>query len=146
MIFALGAMMVGNSPDELPIPRLDADMELLEKHLIGMAGGFMGFLIGAYLIARYLPSVPVANKLILAGPQESVQIRSGGDAGPAPEPTVQPGEEGVALSSLRPSGVGRFDDKRIVVVTRGELIEAGSKIKIVAIDGNSIVVKESKGA
>jgi membrane protein implicated in regulation of membrane protease activity len=34
----------------------------------------------------------------------------------------------------------------MVVVTRGELIEAGSKIKIVAIDGNSVVVKESKEA
>jgi len=147
MIFALAAMMVGNSPDELPIPRLDADMELLGRHLMGMAGGFMGFLIGAYLIARYLPSVPVANKLILAGPQESAQVRRGGlQAGPAPEPAVQLGQEGVAMSQLRPSGVGRFDGKRINVVTRGELIETNSKIKIVAIDGNSIIVKELKGA
>lgn len=51
------------------------------------------------------------------------------------------GKEGVALSLLRPSGMGEFDEQRIDVVSEGTYIEAGTKIKIVSIEGRRIVVK-----
>ncbi len=51
------------------------------------------------------------------------------------------GKEGVALSLLRPAGMGEFDDQRIDVVSEGSYIEAGTRIKIVNIEGRRIVVK-----
>lgn len=63
-----------------------------------------------------------------------------------PEPATQNrpelvGREGVARSDLRPSGVATVDGERLDVVTRGELVEAGARIRIIENRGNRIVVK-----
>lgn len=52
------------------------------------------------------------------------------------------GTAGEALSTLRPSGIARFDDKRIDVIADGEWIEAGQPVKISSTaDGHISVVK-----
>jgi membrane-bound serine protease (ClpP class) len=50
------------------------------------------------------------------------------------------GAEGLAESLLRPSGIARLNDKRYDVVTRGEMIEKGARIKVIEVSGNRIVV------
>lgn len=54
------------------------------------------------------------------------------------------GKEGIAISVLRPSGIGNFDGIKLDVVTEGEYIPSGSKIKIVEVSGPRIVVREVK--
>jgi len=145
MIFAIGAMMVGNPPEELPIPASPLDWTLFEQNLQGLMAGFIGFCIFAYFIGKYFPRLPLTSRLVLTMHKDPVSVRAGGIAAPAPEPQVTVGEEGVSASELRPSGIARFGKNRLNVVTRGELIETGRKIKIVVIEGNSIVVKELEG-
>ena len=96
----------------------------------------------AYFITRYLPKLPFANRLILAPAVDSVAVRSGGNPAPAPRVPVKIGTQGLTVSPLRPSGMARFGSHRLDVVSRGELIGADKKIKVVALEGNSIVVKE----
>ncbi len=50
------------------------------------------------------------------------------------------GAEGVAESVLRPSGVARLDGRRVDVVSRGEMIQAGEKIRVIEMEGNRVVV------
>lgn len=50
------------------------------------------------------------------------------------------GTEGLAESLLRPSGIARLNDRRYDVVTRGEMIEKGARIKVIEVSGNRIVV------
>lgn len=50
------------------------------------------------------------------------------------------GEEGMALSPLRPSGIARLKGRRYDVVTRGEMLEKGTRIKVIEVSGNRIVV------
>jgi membrane-bound serine protease (ClpP class) len=52
------------------------------------------------------------------------------------------GQEGRALSALRPSGVADIGGERIDVVTSGEFVERGRGIRVTAVDGTRIVVKE----
>jgi membrane-bound serine protease (ClpP class) len=52
------------------------------------------------------------------------------------------GRRGVALSILRPTGRARFDDKKISVVTEGEFMPKGAKIRVVEVEGNRIVVAQ----
>jgi membrane-bound serine protease (ClpP class) len=52
------------------------------------------------------------------------------------------GLEGEAMSALRPSGVARLNDRRYDVVTRGEMLQKGTRIKVIEVSGNRIVVKE----
>jgi membrane-bound serine protease (ClpP class) len=142
MIFAIGAMMVGNPPEELPIPASPLDWTLFEQNLQGLMAGFIGFCIFAYFIGKYFPRLPLTSRLVLTMHKDPVSVRAGGIAAPAPEPQVTVGEEGISVSELRPSGIARFGKNRLNVVTHGEPIETGRKIKVVVIEGNSIVVKE----
>jgi membrane-bound serine protease (ClpP class) len=51
------------------------------------------------------------------------------------------GKEGEAATDLRPAGTVLVDGKRVDVVTAGELIARGSKVKVVKVEGNRVVVK-----
>lgn len=51
------------------------------------------------------------------------------------------GLEGVALTTLRPAGTGEFDGQRLDVVTEGDFIENGVKIRIIRTEGRRIVVE-----
>ncbi len=54
------------------------------------------------------------------------------------------GEEGEAISSLRPSGMVRFGDRRIEVVTPGKWIEPGTKVRVLRVEGSKIVVEAAE--
>jgi membrane-bound ClpP family serine protease len=51
------------------------------------------------------------------------------------------GREGVTLSTLRPSGIARLDGRRLDVVTRGEMIDPDTPVRVVEVLGNRIVVR-----
>ena len=50
------------------------------------------------------------------------------------------GQCGVARTDLHPGGIAVFDSKRVDVVTRGELIEAGTPVEVILVEGNRVVV------
>ena len=145
ILAGLFGMLVHNAPNEVPWPRSELDWHLFTNGVIGLSAGFLGFLVLAWVFAKYLPRIPVASRMILAGPEEPAAARLGGAPAPGPEPGVTVGQQGVSLTQLRPSGIGRFGSERLSVVSRGELIEANREIIVAQIDGNSIVVKELRG-
>jgi len=51
------------------------------------------------------------------------------------------GSVGITESALRPSGIATFDDERVDVVSEAEYIDPQTRIKIVKVDGNRIVVE-----
>lgn len=48
---------------------------------------------------------------------------------------------GEATSALRPSGTALIDGKRVDVVTQGEMIDAGTPVKVVLVEGLRVVVR-----
>jgi len=97
----------------------------------------------AFLIARYLPNIPYANRLILIPPSEL--------PGAETEPPVLPGVAlaasllgavGTAVTVLRPAGSVRFGEQFIDVVTDGGYIPAGARVQVIEVEGTRIVVKE----
>lgn len=50
------------------------------------------------------------------------------------------GEEGEAASDLRPAGYATIKGKRVDVVTQGEMLLRGSRVKVVEVESNRIVV------
>ena len=142
MVFALGAMMVTNSPSEFPMPTTEIDWQNFEKHLLWTMAGFLGFIVCAFFFGKYFTRIPFTNRLVLPAHDEPVSARSGGAAAPSRDFEIKVGQKGITLSPLRPSGNARFGDKKLSVVSRGNIIDAGKEIVVVTIDGNSIVVKE----
>ena len=51
------------------------------------------------------------------------------------------GQEGIAVTILRPAGTVEIEGKRVDVVTAGEFIETGTKVKVVLVEGARIVVQ-----
>nr|WP_239558635.1 NfeD family protein [Peribacillus deserti] len=53
------------------------------------------------------------------------------------------GREGLALTALRPSGIALIDNERVDVVSEGNFIASGVKIKVMKAEGARIVVREA---
>lgn len=51
-------------------------------------------------------------------------------------------KEGIASTDLRPQGTGNFDGIELDIRSGGGYIDRGSRIKIVSVKGNSLLVKE----
>jgi membrane-bound ClpP family serine protease len=98
--------------------------------------------IAVALLARYLPKIPYANRLMLAPPTEN----QGPDVELPPLPGAEQaaallGQVGAATSMLRPAGMAKFGDQYVDVVTEGDFIEPGTPIQVVEVEGTRIVVK-----
>lgn len=52
--------------------------------------------------------------------------------------------EGTTATTLHPSGIILIDGKRIDVVSSGEMIAKGSRVKVVEVEGNRVVVRKVK--
>jgi membrane-bound serine protease (ClpP class) len=95
-----------------------------------------------------LPSIPYASRLILKPPAEAHDGFDGDEAAAAAGEGLQPelaallGAIGVAATALRPAGIARFGDDFIDVVSEGSYIAAGTRVQVVEIEGNRVVVKE----
>lgn len=66
--------------------------------------------------------------------------REKGFVSQSPELEKYIGMEGEVISDLRPSGTASINGKRLDVVTRGEYLEKSSKIIVLSVTGNQIIV------
>ncbi len=102
----------------------------------------LGAVILAFLLARYLPSIPYANRLILQ-PQDETEERL-----ESPMDSIRPelvgllGAIGVAVTPLRPAGKAQFSDEFVDVVAEGSYVVPGTRVQVIEIEGNRVVVKE----
>lgn len=51
------------------------------------------------------------------------------------------GDQGRAMSALRPSGTGEFNDNLYEVLTLGGLVETGKKIRVIKVEGKKVWVE-----
>jgi len=55
------------------------------------------------------------------------------------------GQEGVAVTQLRPSGIARFGDKKVDVVSEDEVIVKDTRVTVVEVQSNRVVVRAVRG-
>ena len=72
------------------------------------------------------------------------QTSNGGYVGPKVQSETYIGRTGISLTQLRPAGTGNFDGEYLDVVTEGGFIGPGTGIKIIAVEGTRIIVREQK--
>lgn len=51
------------------------------------------------------------------------------------------GKEGIVITTLRPSGTAEFEGVKLDVVSEGEYVSTGTRVKIINVIGRRIVVK-----
>ena len=86
------------------------------------------------LLVRIFPQNAWIHRLALADVQ-------GADFVTSSDFSALRGEQGVASSYLRPSGVAIIGDRRIDVLTEGEFIAAGTPIRVTRVEGSRIFVE-----
>src|SRR5262249_12734237 len=101
----------------------------------------LGAVVAGFMLARYLPSIPFANRLILK-PQTEEEMPEEPLASQQPELAALLGAIGVAATPLGPAGKAQFGDDFIDVVAEGSFVQPGSRVQVVEIEGHRIVVKE----
>ncbi|MCX5634399.1 MAG: hypothetical protein NTW55_00960, partial [Planctomycetota bacterium] len=136
-------MLIKNPPDKVPWPETQLDWQLFDNGILAVFLGAAGFVVLAWLFSKYLPKIPIARKLILAGPVETDAVQY---AMASEKPLVEIAQKGTTISQLRPSGIAQFGQERMNVVSRGEFIDENKEIIVESIEGNNIVVKEISGA
>lgn len=122
------------------------------SHMMGtLTASIVSVLALALVMNRYLPHMPVFNKMILTPP-------GFGDQTDEFSPKLRPefstagstesrslsllGEQGITFSVLRPAGKAQVGEHFIDVVSDGPFIEKGRTITVVEVSGNRIVVRE----
>jgi len=89
----------------------------------------------SYASIKYFPRTRPGRKMILSETQTGVRAQS-------PQANDWIGREGVAHTPLRPAGAALIDGQRLDVVAESGVIESGSRIKIIAVNENRLVVRK----
>ncbi len=131
LIMAMVDMYPG-TPMMPTLPQLEFPLENL-----GIALG--GSLVIGLILARVLPKTPVYRTL--------VSQTASGDATILEQKQQQAtriGQQGVALSNLRPGGKAKFGEDIIDVITQGEMISKDQPVRIISYSGTDAVVEPVK--
>jgi membrane-bound serine protease (ClpP class) len=133
-----------NPPDKLPWPETPLDWQIFIDGVWAMTLGFAGFVILAWLLTKYLPKLQFLSGLILI----PTTAKQGGEfevsMTVSPESktvSVNVGDLGEVISILRPTGKAKFGDAVVDVVAVAEFLDKGTRIEIIEIHGNRVVVK-----
>jgi membrane-bound serine protease (ClpP class) len=101
---------------------------------------------GAAVLARYFPSLPLFNRLILKPvPWTGVEPDD-----PLAKPVMEGyeslgfliGETGRTTSPLRPTGKARFGNLLIDVTADGAFVESDSLVEVADVQGPRVIVKK----
>ena len=100
------------------------------------------FLVAAALLVpaaillglKLFPSSPMGRYMVSPG------LSFEGEAATDARDRAAIGRDGTVESALRPTGIARIDGRRVDVVTRGELLEPGTRVRVVVVSGNRLIV------
>lgn len=113
-------------------------------HTLKIFGGaVLGLVVCAVALAKFLPSIPLFNDMILTPPT----------AAPAAAPRLKPelvgrtadllGQTGIALTLLRPSGKAEINGQLVDVMSEGSFIPEGTVIQVVVCIGKKVLVRKA---
>jgi membrane-bound serine protease (ClpP class) len=121
------------------MPETSGDWLDLGARLSTFGVSLVAAIAGAFMLAWYLPHIPYANRLVLLPPSEDKA-----DAAHIEESSARAallGAIGVAETTLRPAGKARIGDEFLDVVAEGDYVNPGTRVQVIEIEGNRIVVK-----
>jgi membrane-bound serine protease (ClpP class) len=110
----------------------------------GAHGGFLAtagmVVLGGVVIyawVKFFPRTLVGRKITLGSDMAEAKSTP-------PDWPALVGKSGVARSDLRPAGVADIESQRVDVVAESGFIKGGASIRVVAVEGVRIIVRESK--
>lgn len=93
---------------------------------------------------KIFPKTPFGRRMILARPdqkEEAEAVDAAAHANPETEDRELIGKEGTARTDLRPSGSAEIEGRRYNVVSEGGFMDEGTRLRVVEVRGNRVVVE-----
>lgn len=120
-------------------PANEYQFRQVPKSLGIVSAGFLGLLVGALVLGRYLDRLPVFRQFALPAPQGKAldELRRRESLG---DYTQLLGQSGVVATPLRPAGKVQFGDRLVDVISNGEPVEVGDRVRVESVDGTRVVV------
>lgn len=122
-------------------PALPTTIHGLKLAIATLVSSMAASLIGMLMLSRFLPRVPIFNKLVSVNPTPSQVAVEDPYRGMA-----RVGDVGQAEGTLRPAGKARFGSVLVDVVTEGEYLETNCAIEVIERRGNRVVVRAARRA
>ena len=123
----------------LLLPDIPVGDEIVGQAMDGFFIGLVGAIIGLVLLIRLLIKTKFWKQLTSPGLQEKADGFSNSFGWESFK-----GKQGIADTSLHPSGWIQLEDERIFVVSEGDFIEKGERVTVLSVDGNRVVVRKLK--
>ncbi|MCP4170327.1 MAG: hypothetical protein GY758_06090 [Fuerstiella sp.] len=126
--------------------RFDESMSSLGS----LTGALVTVILVAMFLNRFLPAIPVLNRLILTPPGYATVDENAPHLAPSvyenrhSSGPVTAGDIGLAESTLRPAGKASFGENFMDVISDGGYIDHGTQVEVVRVAGNRIIVREVK--
>ena len=104
--------------------------------------------VGAYFLAADIIGLPFliyfGLKMLARSPATLTKTLSSKEGVSSQNPALELfiNQKGETLADLRPSGPALIGNQRVDVVSRGEYIDKGAQIIVVAVKGNRVVVSQ----
>ena len=147
ILAGLFGMLIKNPPDELPWPQTQPDWQLFTDGVWAISLGFVGFVLLAWLLTKYIPKLQFLSGLILipTAAKQGGEMEVSMTAPPESKTiSVNVGDIGEIVSALRPAGKAKFGDAIIDVVAEAEFLDKETKVEIIEIHGNRVVVRAAE--
>jgi membrane-bound serine protease (ClpP class) len=130
------------------IPHSPQQVSMLVTTLAMICVSCLVLVGAAVVIGRKFGSLPIFSHLMLPPPEpgnprgKKGQIE--GRVEPFAPPPVTVGELGIAHSPLRPAGKARFGDRLVDVLTDGDFLVRGTRVRVLRIVGNQVFVEQAE--
>jgi membrane-bound serine protease (ClpP class) len=105
------------------------------RALLTLVITIVGFAAGVFGLSHYLPRTAFYGALVGRGASGA-----SADAALASNRSTLLGQEGIAVSMLRPGGKVDLGDRMIDVVTEGQMIDKGTRVRVIGFSGPEAIV------
>lgn len=105
--------------------------------LLLLVASMIGGVIAFWLWLKVFPKTPIGKRIILQSDASTWHGFDGSNSSLLDQ-------TGTAHTPLHPSGIALIASRRIDVVTRGEMLDKGTPVKVVEVQGNRVVVASAE--
>lgn len=142
MLIAVVMALIDIYPNPGPGPGLPSFPNLgqqLQMRATDLLITIAGAALGIWAVSRILPKTPIYRALVS---QSASGVMT--ESALSEQQTSRQGMEGITVSNLRPGGKAQFGDQIIDVVSQGDLIPKGTRVRIIGARGSDALVEEAK--
>ena len=126
------------SMQDFVLPTFQWEWDQFHRNVLLVIGNIVGAFLAFGAVAYFMPKFQFFNRIALATAQSSAD---GYSVQSETESETLAGLTGVTVTTLRPSGKAEIGDDILQVESEGEFIDADTSIKVIAVNGNRVIVR-----